>query len=98
MIRGKPEQVAYEKSLHPGLTHGWEGGTNIGFALALGNSQTENLALAFNAIHPTQNDKLTMSGSAVYTRNDAPSASPQVVANLVQCGIRYDPNLRPRVF
>jgi len=98
LIRGEAEQVAYEKSLHPGLTHGWEGGTNIGFALARGNSQTENLALAFNAIHPTQNDKLTMSASAVYTRNDAPGASPQVVANLVQGGIRYDHNLRPRVF
>ncbi len=53
LIRNDAEQAAYEKSLHPGLTHGWNGGANVGFSLARGNSQSENLALAFNAAHPT---------------------------------------------
>jgi len=53
LIRNDAEQAAYDKSLHPGLMHGWQGGTNVGFSVARGNSQTENLALAFNAIHPT---------------------------------------------
>ena len=55
------EQAAYERSLHPGLMHGWNGGANVGFSIARGNSQTENLALAFNAVHPTLNDKITES-------------------------------------
>ena len=96
MIRGEKEQAAYDKSLHPGLLHGWNGGINVGFALARGNSQTENLAVAFNAIHPTLNDKITMYTSSIYTKNDL--ASPSTVANVAQGGIRYDHDLNPRLF
>ncbi len=46
-IRNDAEQQAYDKSLHPGLRQGWDGGVNVGFSVARGNSQTENLALAF---------------------------------------------------
>src|SRR5215469_7611859 len=60
LIRNDAEQTAYEKSLHPGLMHGWNGGANVGFSVARGNSQTENLALAFNATHPTLHDKITL--------------------------------------
>src|SRR5207302_4354244 len=28
VIRGEKEQAAYDKSLHPGLLHGWNGGIN----------------------------------------------------------------------
>ena len=42
-IRGEAEESAYEKSLHPGLLAGWQGGANVGFALTRGNSQTKNL-------------------------------------------------------
>jgi putative salt-induced outer membrane protein len=98
IIRNDAEQSTYDKSLHPGLLHGWNGGINVGFALARGNNQTENLAVAFNAVHPTLNDKLTLYESSVYTKNDAPGASPSTVANLAQGGIRYDHDLRPRLF
>jgi putative salt-induced outer membrane protein len=98
IIRNDAEQTAYDKSLHPGLLHGWNGGANVGFALARGNNQTENLALAFNAVHPTLNDKITMYAGTVYTKNDAPGASPRTVADLVQGGIRYDRDLNPRLF
>ena len=57
LIRNDAEQAAYDKSLHPGLLHGWTGGANVGFSVARGNSQTENLALAFNAVHPTLNEQ-----------------------------------------
>ena len=30
-VFGEAEQVAYEKSLHPGLLEGWQGGANVGF-------------------------------------------------------------------
>jgi putative salt-induced outer membrane protein YdiY len=96
IIRNDDEQAAYDKSLHPGLLHGWNGGANVGFSLARGNSETSNLALAINAIHPTLNDKTTIYLSSIYTNNDL--ATPTQVANLVQGGIRYDHNLNPNIF
>jgi putative salt-induced outer membrane protein len=96
LIRSDEEEAAYQKSLHPGLLHGWNGGANVGFSLARGNSQTSNLALAVNAVHPTLNDKTTIYLSSIYTNNDL--ATPTEVANLIQGGIRYDHNLAPRLF
>jgi putative salt-induced outer membrane protein len=96
IIRNDAEQAAYDKSLHPGLLHGWNGGVNVGFSLARGNSQTSNLALAVNAVHPTLNDKTTIYLSAIDTKNDL--ATPSTVANLVTGGLRYDHNLNPRLF
>jgi len=96
VIRNDAEQAAYDKSLHPGLLHGWNGGINVGFALARGNSQTENLAVAFNATHPTLHDKITMYAISIYTKNDL--ASPSTVANVAQGGIRYDHDLNRRLF
>jgi len=96
LIRNDAEQHSYESYLHPGLRHGWDGGVDVGFSLARGNAQTENLALAFNAVHPTLNDKITLYASALNTKNDL--ATPSDVANLEQGGIRYDRNLKPRVF
>jgi len=96
VIRNDAEQSAYDKSLHPGLRQGWEGGINVGFSVARGNSQTENLALAFNAAHPTLNDKITLYASSINTTNDL--ADPSTVANLEQGGFRYDRNVKPRLF
>jgi putative salt-induced outer membrane protein YdiY len=96
LIRNDAEQAAYEKLLHPGLLHGWNGGVNVGFSLARGNSQTENLALAINATHPTLNDKTTLYLSSIYTSNQL--ATPSTVANLITGGLRYDHNIKPRLF
>jgi putative salt-induced outer membrane protein YdiY len=96
LIRNDAEQAAYDKSLHPGLTRGWNGGANVGFSVARGNAETENLALAFNAAHPTLNDKITLYANSIYTANNL--ATPSTVANLVQGGLRYDRNLNPRLF
>jgi len=96
LIRNDAEQTAYDKSLHPGLLHGWNGGANVGFSLARGNSQTTNLALAINAVHPTLNDKITIYTSAIETNNEL--ATPSTIANLVQGGIRYDRNIDPTLF
>lgn len=59
--------------------------------LSRGTSQTENLALAFNAVHPTLHDKITRYASSINTKNDL--ASPSTVANLSQGGFRYERNL-----
>ena len=96
IIRNDAEQAAYDKSLHPGLMHGWTGGANVGFSLARGNSETENLALAFNAVHPTLNDQITLYATSIDTKNDL--ATPSTVANLETGGLRYDRNLNPRLF
>ena len=90
------EQEDYEKLVHPGLLHGWNGGVNVGFSLARGNSETSNLALAVNAVHPTLNDKTTIYLSSIDTKNDL--ATPSTVANLVTAGIRYDHDINPRLF
>ncbi|MGA9389804.1 MAG: DUF481 domain-containing protein [Candidatus Sulfotelmatobacter sp.] len=96
LIRNDAEQAAYDKSLHPGLLHGWNGGANVGFSLARGNSETSNLALAINAVHSTLNDKITIYTSSIETNNEL--ATPSTVANLVQAGIRYDRNIDPKLF
>ncbi|HEY3974357.1 MAG TPA: DUF481 domain-containing protein [Candidatus Sulfotelmatobacter sp.] len=95
-IRNDAEQTAYDKSLHPGLMHGWQGGANVGFSVARGNSETENLAIGFNAVHPTLNDKITLYANSIDTQNNL--ATPSTVANLVQGGLRYDHNVSDRLF
>ncbi|MGO8797277.1 MAG: YdiY family protein [Candidatus Sulfotelmatobacter sp.] len=96
LIRDDAEQAAYDKSLHPGLTRGWNGGFNVGFSAARGNSETENLALALNAAHPTLNDSTIIYLSSIYTTNQL--ATPSTVASLITAGIRYDRNFQPKLF
>ena len=98
MVRSEPEQAAYEKSLHPGLLQGWNGGSNIGFALTRGNSQTKNLAVAFDAARKTLHDGLILHATAVYASNDAAGAIPSTTANAIQGGLRYDRNITARLF
>ena len=97
-IRNDPEQKAYEKSQHPGLLEGWEGGANISFALTRGNSETKNLALAFTGTRTSLSDKLALYANTVYASNDAPGAVPSTTANAIQAGIRYDRNITARLF
>ena len=96
LIRNDAEQQAYDKSLHPGLMHGWNGGINVGFSVAHGNSETENLALAFNAVHPTLHDKIMLYASSIDTTNNL--ATPSTVASLEQGGLRYDRDVKPKLF
>ena len=98
VIRNTNEQLAYDKSLHPGFLENWEGGTTLGFALTRGNSQTKNLSLAFNADRKTLHDRLKSYANTVYATNDAPGAVPSVTANAIQGGIRYDHDITPRLF
>jgi putative salt-induced outer membrane protein YdiY len=97
-LLSEAEQAAYDKSLHPGLLEGWQGGANVGFALTRGNSQTKDLALAFTAARKGWHDKLSLYTNSVYATNDAPGAVPGTTANAVQGGIRYDHDFTPRLF
>jgi putative salt-induced outer membrane protein len=95
-IRNDADQLAYDKALHPSLLEGWNGGANVGFSLTRGNSQTENLSLAFTAARATKNDKLSLYTNAVYGTNQL--ATPSTTANTEAGGIRYDRNINPRMF
>lgn len=96
VIRNDAEETAWEKLQHPGLLHGWTGGANVGFSVARGNSETENLALAFNAVHTSANDKWTLYATSINTTNNL--ATPSTVANLETGGLRYEHNVNPRAF
>ena len=95
-IRNDADQLAYEKSLHPGLLEGWQGGANVGFSFTRGNSQTENLALAFITARATKTDKLSLYTNVIYGTNKL--ATPSTTANTEAGGIRYDHNINPRMF
>jgi len=95
-IRNDADQLAYEKALHPNLLHGWNGGANVGFSLTGGNSQTENLSIAFNAARATKDDKLSLYSTIVYGTNQL--STPSTTANIETGGIRYDRNINPRMF
>jgi putative salt-induced outer membrane protein YdiY len=97
-MRSVGEQAAYEKSQHPRLTQGWEGGANVGFALTAGNSQTKNLSLAFTGDRKALNDHIGLFANSVYATNNTPGVTAGVTANSIQSGARYDRNINPRFF
>jgi hypothetical protein len=97
-LRNDTEQKAWDKSQHPGLLEGWEGGANISFALTRGNSETKNLALAFTGTRTSLRDKLALYANTIYATNDATGAVPSTTANAIQAGIRYDHDITSRLF
>jgi putative salt-induced outer membrane protein YdiY len=97
-LRNQSEQTTYEKSLHPGLLQGWNGGANVSFAVTRGNSETKNLALAFTGDRKTRNDHLGLYANSVFSSNDAAGAHPSTTAQATQGGARYDHDLNPRLF
>jgi len=98
LIRDDAEQAAYEHSLHPKLTEGWAGGANVGFSVARGNSETENLALAFNATRTTLHDKIVLYATSINTTNNLAPPGFRTVANLATGGFRYERNVNPKLF
>jgi uncharacterized protein DUF481 len=98
LIRSEGEQSAYVASLHPALTRNWAGGLNLGLALARGNSATKNINLAFNAVRPTNSDKITLYANSIYSTNDLAGANPSTVAHAILGGLRYDRNIAPLLF
>jgi hypothetical protein len=97
VMRSPADQAAYEKSLHPGMLEGWVGGGNFGLALARGNSDTTNLALGFNAAHPTTTDKWTIQAASLYSTSTTNNVS-STAANALGGFIRYDRNLTKKLF
>ena len=96
-IRSQADQAAYEKSLHPGPLEGWAGGGNLGLALARGNSDTTNLALAFNADRKTTTDEWNITAASIYSTSTTNNLT-STTANALGGAIRYDRNITPRLF
>lgn len=97
-LRSPDEEAAYEKTLHPGLLEGWNGGLNLGFAVTRGNSETKDLNIAFNSVRKGLHDKLTLYTNSIYASNDLPTASPHTTANSTGGGARYDHDFAARMF
>jgi len=97
-LRGNKEASAYEKTLHPGIFEELKSGLNLGFALTRGNSETKNLSIGFVATRQTLHDKLGAYSNIVYASNDAPGAVPSTTANTAGGGLRYDHDIRKRLF
>ncbi|MGC2195047.1 MAG: DUF481 domain-containing protein [Terriglobales bacterium] len=98
VIRNDAEQLAWEKEQNPGLLEGWNGGITVGFGLTRGNSETKNLALAFQGTRKGLHDKLSLYAGSVYASNDLATASPHITSNTNQGGVRYDRDITPRMF
>ena len=96
VMRSDAEQIAWARLQHPGLLQGWAGGVNVGFGLTAGNSETRNLALAFNGIRTGLRDKLTLYAGSVYATSA--TATPNVTANNNKGGLRYDRDITKRLF
>lgn len=97
VIRSEIEQAAYERGLHPGILENWQGGANVGLALARGNSDTTNLSIGFNAARTTLHDKLIAYAATIYASNSTAGIS-GVTANDIRGGARYDRNFSSRLF
>ncbi len=97
VMRSPADQASYEKSLHPGILEGWDGGGNLGLALARGNSDTTNVALGFNAERPTTTDKWTIQAASIYSTSVTNNIS-STSANALGGFIRYDRNLTKKIF
>ena len=97
-LRNDAEEMAYEKTLHPGLMQGWKTGLNLGFALTGGNSETSNLAIGFLGARQTLHDKLGLYANSVYAKNNAAGAVPSTTANTEAGGLRYDHDVTKKIF
>ena len=97
-LRDDAEEAVYDKQIHPKLTKGWVGGVNVGFALTGGNSETENLAIAFTADRKTAKDHIGLYANSVFAKDNAPGATPATTAQAAQGGARYDRNFGARMF
>jgi hypothetical protein len=96
VLRSPADQQAYEASLHPGWGHAWAGAANVSLALAHGNANTATFGAGLTAARTTRTDKTSLYANTLYSENS--NAIPSTSANASGGGLRYDHNLKPRVF
>ncbi len=96
-IRNAAEQQKYERFLHPGWWDLWAGYVDLGFSLTRGNSHTDSLTTAFNAVRATNNDKTTLFLNQIYSTGTVGTVTGPTADN-IRGGISYDHNINPRWF
>ena len=97
-VRNNAEQLAYEKSQHRSLLHGWDGGLDAGLELTRGNSMTRNFRFAFGAVRKVSREELTLYADSLYSIDDVAGARPHVTANVNRGGARFDHDFVSRSF
>lgn len=100
-LRSPEEQVVYETELerlrNPGLLDLWSGFLDAGLATAQGNAETTTFNVSLNAARTSPRDKISVAITSLYSRSDATGVS-LTTANAIRGGIRYDVDIRPRLF
>lgn len=100
-MRSKEEQQSYQTGIdrlaNPGLLDLWAGFVDTGLAMARGNSDTTTFNLSMNATRTTKRDKIGVTFTSLYSKNEVNGAS-ILAADAVRGGIRYDLNVSDRVF
>jgi hypothetical protein len=96
VLRSPADQIAFEASLHPSWAHAWAGAANVSLALARGNSEATTFGTGVTAARTTLHDKTSLYVNTLYSTNA--NSTPTTSANTDAGGIRYDHNLKPRVF
>jgi putative salt-induced outer membrane protein YdiY len=96
VLRTPADQKAYEASLNPSWGRAWAGAVDVSLALARGNSDTATFDAGFTAARQTRNDKTSLYGNTLFSTNA--HAVPSTSAKTTSGGLRYDHNLKPKVF
>jgi hypothetical protein len=97
-LRNNAEQLAYEKSQHRSLLHGWNGGLDSGLELTRGNSKTRNFRFAFGAVRKVSREELALYAESLYATDDVAGARPHETANVNRGGARFDHDFISRFF
>ncbi|MGH9340777.1 MAG: DUF481 domain-containing protein [Acidobacteriota bacterium] len=77
----------------PGILGNWHGNADLGYTVARGNNEINNLALSFASARRTRNDRITARFKSLHSvQNDVTASS------LYRGSLRYDRFLSPRTF
>jgi putative salt-induced outer membrane protein YdiY len=100
-VRNDAEQKAYDDQIerlrHPHLTDFWSGLLDTGLSLTRGNSNSLTYSLSGKAARTTEQDKISVYTTAIYTDSSIDGVS-QTTAHAIRGGIRGDLNVSERLF
>lgn len=100
-IRAPEEQAAYDAELerlrNPGLLDLWSGFLDTGLASAQGNAQTTSFNVSLATARTSPRDKISVTITSLYARSNTTGVT-LTTANAIRGGIRYDMNIRKRLF
>jgi putative salt-induced outer membrane protein YdiY len=100
-VRDDAEQKAYDDQIdrlrHPHLTDFWSGLLDTGLSLTRGNSESLTYSLAGKAARTTEQDKISVYTTAIYTDSTVNGVS-STTAHAIRGGIRGDLNVSNKLF